>query len=306
MPSSCDDSGLLDGVRDRQPVDAGHRLDRRALIGAELDEHRRTRGARPKAPSRAPCRAAARSRAGAACGWRERPSDGLYGRSGELRRSGAAPRAPARRTPANRAARCASAPPRPPASLMRGVERVERGLEREHRRHHPHDVVERTARRPPRARARGTPAGARPSRTAATTARTSRVSAPIARPRAANASAPAPIAATQRRNRPQSSETKRPSPASISRQIASEQTAASPAFSSSSAVRDTRPRTSRRKAFSSRSSASAPAASRRVMNISDTATAIAIANELSGVVAPSSLICLTLDRLADRVRAPRR
>jgi hypothetical protein len=35
-----DRAGLLDRVRDRQPLDAGHRLDRRAAVGAELDEQR--------------------------------------------------------------------------------------------------------------------------------------------------------------------------------------------------------------------------------------------------------------------------
>ena len=51
-------------------------------------------------------------------------------------------------------------------------------------------------------------------------------------------------------------------------------------------MRDTSPRTSRANAFSSRSSASVPAASSRVTNISDTATASATANELSEVVPP--------------------
>ena len=31
---------LVDGVRDRQPLDARHRLDRRAAVGPELDEQR--------------------------------------------------------------------------------------------------------------------------------------------------------------------------------------------------------------------------------------------------------------------------
>ena len=107
-------------------------------------------------------------------------------------------------------------------------------------------------------------------------ARTSRVSAPIASPSAAKASAPAASATTHSGKRPQSRSTNRPRPASINSDTATEHTAARPAFSTSSAVRDTRPRTSREKAFSSRSSASVPAASSSVMNISETATASAM------------------------------
>ena len=118
-------------------------------------------------------------------------------------------------------------------------------------------------------------------------ARTSRVSAPIARPRAAKASADAASAASQSGKRPQSSSMNSPSPPSISRQTTTEQAAASAAFSTSKPVRDTSPRTSRAKAFSSRSSASVPAASSTVTNISETATASATANELSEVVPPS-------------------
>ena len=55
-------------------------------------------------------------------------------------------------------------------------------------------------------------------------------------------------------------------------------------------MRDTSPRTSRGKAFSSRSSASVPAASSSVMNISETAAAIATANESSEVVLPVSAL----------------
>ena len=125
-------------------------------------------------------------------------------------------------------------------------------------------------------------------------ARTSRVSAPMASPRAANPTAPAASASTQSGKRPQSRSTNRPRPTSISRQAVAEHSAARPAFSTSSAVRDTRPRTRRGNAFSSRSSASVPEASSSVMNISDTATASATANELSELRPPSSERALTL------------
>ena len=128
-------------------------------------------------------------------------------------------------------------------------------------------------------------------------ARTSRVSAPIASPSAAKASAPT---APARRARAGSGPSRGPRtgrgrPASAGRPT-SEQTAASPAFSTSRPVRDTSPRTSRENAFSSRSSASVPAASSSVMNISETATASATANdaERGGAAverrAPSTLI----------------
>ena len=67
-------------------------------------------------------------------------------------------------------------------------------------------------------------------------------------------------------------------------------------------MRDTSPRTSRANAFSSRSSASVPAASSSVTNISDTVTATATANESSGVLPPFTTCSLDLDRLADRLQ----
>ena len=130
-------------------------------------------------------------------------------------------------------------------------------------------------------------------------ARTSRVSAPIARPSAAKASAPRPPRRPRAGSAPSPGPRTGPSPASIRRQTASEQTAASPAFSSSRPVRDTRPRTSREKAFSSRSSASVPAASSSVMNMSETATASATANELSEVRAAVERARPHPHRLAD-------
>ena len=78
--------------------------------------------------------------------------------------------------------------------------------------------------------------------------------------------------------------------------------AARPAFSSSRPVRETSPRTSRGNAFSSRSSASVPAASSTVMNISETATASATANALSDVEPPSIATDAHADRLADDVQ----
>ena len=53
-------------------------------------------------------------------------------------------------------------------------------------------------------------------------------------------------------------------------------------------ARSTRPRTSRGNAFSSRSSASVPAASSSATNMSETVTAIAIAKESNGVWPPRS------------------
>ena len=73
-----------------------------------------------------------------------------------------------------------------------------------------------------------------------------------------------------------------------------EQAAASTAFSASSPERETRPRTRRGKAFSSRSIASMPAASSSVMNISETLAASATANESSDVRSPSSDLADTL------------
>ena len=40
IPARVGLAGLLDRVRDRQPLDAGHRLDRGALVDPVLDEHR--------------------------------------------------------------------------------------------------------------------------------------------------------------------------------------------------------------------------------------------------------------------------
>ena len=125
-------------------------------------------------------------------------------------------------------------------------------------------------------------------------ARTSRASAPIARPSAAKASAATATAASQSGKRSQLRSMNSPRPASISRQTALEQTAARPAFSASRPVRDTSPRTSLAKAFSSRSPASIPAASSRVMNMSVTAAASATANALSDVLPPSSARASTL------------
>ena len=70
--------------------------------------------------------------------------------------------------------------------------------------------------------------------------------------------------------------------------------AARPIFSVSSASRETSPRTSRANAFSSRSSASIPAASSTVTNISERATDTATAKSLSGTLDPLSTVRLTV------------
>ena len=68
-----------------------------------------------------------------------------------------------------------------------------------------------------------------------------------------------------------------PIPASIAKPTTTAHTVASSAFSPSSASAETRPRRSRSKVFSSRSSASIPEASSRQTNIIETVTAIATA-----------------------------
>ena len=123
-------------------------------------------------------------------------------------------------------------------------------------------------------------------------ARTSRVSPPIATPMAAKPSAPPTSAASQAGTRAQSSPTNAARPTSISNVTATAHSALSTTFSASSAVREIRPRTSRPNACSSRSSASRPAASRTVTNISDTATATATANASSEVVLPLTIVRL--------------
>ncbi len=74
---------------------------------------------------------------------------------------------------------------------------------------------------------------------------------------------------------------------------ANEQMAASTTFSATSVVRETSPRTRRPNACSSRSSASIPAASSTVTNMSEIVTATAIANRSSGVEAPFRTVRLT-------------
>ena len=84
----------------------------------------------------------------------------------------------------------------------------------------------------------------------------------------------------------------------MTRHTITEQAAASPAFSASRPVFETSPRTSRENAFSSRSRASVPAASSSVMNMSETATASATANDVSEVGAAVERRGLHPDRLA--------
>ena len=121
-------------------------------------------------------------------------------------------------------------------------------------------------------------------------ARTSRASAPIATPSAPNAAAAAASARIQSGSRLHGRVTNSDSPASSTSATSPEQMPASPIFSTSRPVWDTIPRTIRRNAFSSRSSASAPAASSRVMNMSVTVTAIAAANAPSGVFPPFTTV----------------
>ena len=69
--------------------------------------------------------------------------------------------------------------------------------------------------------------------------------------------------------------------------------AARPTFSTTSSVRLTSPRTSRPNAFSSRSSASIPAASSSATNIIEPTTAASAANALSDEFEPETTIRLT-------------
>ena len=121
-------------------------------------------------------------------------------------------------------------------------------------------------------------------------ARTSRASAPMATPSAPKASAPSASAGSQRAKRPHSSSTNSPIPHSSARPTTNAHAALSATFSPSSAVRDTSPRTSRPKAWSSRSRASSPAASRTVTNISEMVTDTAMAKALSDVRRPDRTV----------------
>jgi len=73
----------------------------------------------------------------------------------------------------------------------------------------------------------------------------------------------------------------------------SAQRAASTTFSATSAARLTSPRTSRGKAFSSRSSASAAAATSSAISISVTVSAVAAAKVPSGVALPRTILAST-------------
>ena len=119
---------------------------------------------------------------------------------------------------------------------------------------------------------------------------------------ALNATAPTPRASSHSGRWLQSNVTKGLMPAIISSATGNPHTAASSTFSSSRPSRDTRPRTSRRKAFSSRSSASRPAARRIVTNMSDTVTDTPTAKASSGTRLPFSATRLTCTGLLTVVR----
>ena len=125
-------------------------------------------------------------------------------------------------------------------------------------------------------------------------ARTSRAAPPIAPPNAAKPAPPAITAARISGARPHSIETSGVSAASSRSVTASDARIPSTIFSTSSPVVPTRPRVIRENAFSSRSSASEPATSRTVTNISVTVAATAIANESSSDVDPETTTLSTL------------
>ena len=125
-------------------------------------------------------------------------------------------------------------------------------------------------------------------------ARTSFAAPPIAAPNAAKPAPPATIAGIQSANRPQSRSTKRPRPASIRSVTTTATTTPSRTFSPSSADFETSPRVSLAKAFSSRSSASEPATSSTVTNISVIVAATAIANVSRLGVSPETTSLSTL------------
>ena len=218
--------------------------------------------------------------------------------SSRLTRSGCRASRPSAPKASVSAARWSSGPAEVAGVVQRRVERVERRLERERRRDGADHVVERG-----RHRARGHEREERQRQAEhereqrgrphlareAADREAERGERQRARPRARPARAGSGPSRGPRTGRA------RPSSA---RHTTTEQTAARPAFSTSRPVRDTSPRTSRENAFSSRSSASVPAASSSVMNISETATASATAKELSDVVPPSSAVGLHPDRLA--------
>ena len=285
MPSSAAIARLLDGAVDREVVD------RRAATGSACAAPRRPprtsgrSGGRPTARSRARGRAAGRC-GGAAGVW----SPGTHG--AESRRTAAARSAPATPYASASASRCSSGTSSSPPLIAPSSARSA-GLNGNRAGDDVDRVVERRARRCPTGRAPGrrsaAPAGSpaawprgprAPGRRSPRPSPRSRARRPPARP-----ARPA--------SRLQSSPTKAASPNSISSVTASAQSALSTTFSASSAVRETSPRTSRPNACSSRSSASRPAASSSVTNISETVTATATAKESSGVRSPSTIVCLT-------------
>ena len=124
----------------------------------------------------------------------------------------------------------------------------------------------------------------------------------MATPSAAKATAAKASAASQIGVRLQPRSRKATSTASMTAASTQAQRPASPIFSASSPVRDTRPRTRRPNACSSRSSASIPAASSTVTNISESTTATSTPNTSSAVSDPESACSRTRTGLAIEAR----
>ena len=137
-------------------------------------------------------------------------------------------------------------------------------------------------------------------------ARTSRASPPIATPSAANATAAKASASSHAGVRLQPRSRNATSTASITAASAHAHRPARPIFSASSPLRDTSPRTSRPNAFSSRSSASIPAASSSVTNISEITTATSTPKTSSDALGAADRPLLhphgAADRGEDRLR----
>ena len=274
-PSACGAARLLDGGGDGQAVDAGHRLDRRAAVQPALDEQRQHQVAGVQA--RLAHEVAQRARAAQA------PQPGL--RKGHALERIAAGSGEAAQRERARSRRSASrereevrerAEDRLAVSLSVRSSASSVGLNGNSA-----ETTWMTSYSPSDTVPLGTSArkaiGSESRNASSDAARTSRASPPMATPSALKASAPAEQREQpQRRLRPRDRD-ERAQPATISAASANAHSAASTTFSASSSRRVTRPRTSRPNACSSRSSASIPAASRTVTNMSETVTATATA-----------------------------
>ena len=138
MPSACDLAGLLDGVGDRQALDAGHRLDRLAPVARRAERTAGRRGGRPTARSRAPGprrapvlrsrrrRVAGKDMQSAVTGFEDSPLAAELTSTHAPRARGRAMRAAKRRRRSApkataSAARCSSGPAQPAGVVERGV-----------------------------------------------------------------------------------------------------------------------------------------------------------------------------------------